>query len=162
MAGGLWQSLEVLSWGLYESATCSPPTSATYPIPWMTGAAQSFLASGTSTLGLGHQVPPALMSWAMALAGRRLPEPLTAEQLDSAHNPLISLGAAGRTPMPRTAAIRGWPGQETVTPSIIIGHKGRSRAALAGLGEEIITTVFVESFHMLLSLLSYSSQQPQR
>ena len=54
--------------------------------------------------------------------------------------------------MPR-AAVRAWPGQETVSPDIIIGLQREEPGCLAGLGEEIITTVFVESFHMLLSHL---------
>lgn len=66
MAGGLWQSLEVLSWGLYEKK-CHLLTShlcnLSHTCPW---TEYLELSARHSALGAWHQVPSALMSWAMA------------------------------------------------------------------------------------------------
>lgn len=51
------------------------------------------------------------------------------------------------------AEVRGQSGQETTSPDIIIGLLREEPGSLAGAGEEIITTVIVEGFHMLLSHL---------
>ena len=54
--------------------------------------------------------------------------------------------------MPR-AAVRGPPGRRQPALTLLQAYKGRSRAAWRGLGEEIITTVIVESFHVIISFI---------
>lgn len=51
------------------------------------------------------------------------------------------------------AAVRGPLGRRQPALTLLQAYKGGSRAAWRGLGEEIITTVIVEGFHMSLSRL---------